>query len=254
MKAMILAAGLGTRLRPLTADRPKALVTVAGQTMLQIALKRLRTFGVREVMINTHYRAEMIQDYLDAHDNFGISIEISREEILLDTGGGLKRAAWFFLRGDSLDEPFILHNVDVISTIDLARMVQFHVEQDALASLAVQDRVTSRYLLFDVDGRLCGRRTRSGAKKLVGSPQDVLIQSAGKVNPLAFSGIHVISPRLLTKLTEEGAFSIISAYLRLAAQQEKIVAFRADQFYWRDLGRSEDLMKAESDLAAGIYK
>jgi NDP-sugar pyrophosphorylase family protein len=133
-------------------------------------------------------------------------------------------------------------------------MVQFHVEQDALASLAVQDRVTSRYLLFDVDGRLCGRRTRSGAKKLVGSPQDVLIQSAGKVNPLAFSGIHVISPRLLTKLTEEGAFSIISAYLRLAAQQEKIVAFRADQFYWRDLGRSEDLMKAESDLAAGIYK
>jgi len=256
MRAMILAAGLGTRLRPLTAGRPKALVTVAGHTMLEIALNRLRTFGVRQVMVNTHHHAEMINDFLKAHDNFGMSIEISREEVLLDTGGGLKRAAWFFLAGSS-DEPFILHNVDIISTIDLARMVQFHVEQNALASLAVQDRATSRYLLFDEDGQLCGRRIRSEETNGDGRPQEAeteLIRPAGNVSALAFSGIHVISPRLLTKLTEEGAFSIISAYLRLAAQREKIVAFRADEYYWRDLGRSEDVIKAESEIAAGIYK
>jgi NDP-sugar pyrophosphorylase family protein len=114
MKAMILAAGLGTRLRPLTDDRPKALVTVAGRTLLEIALCRLRSFGVREVIVNTHHFADMIFKYLEANDNFGMRIELSREEVLLDTGGGLKRAAHFFLEdGGSLQEPFILHNVTV---------------------------------------------------------------------------------------------------------------------------------------------
>jgi len=123
MKAMILAAGLGTRLRPLTADRPKALVTVGGHTCSK-SLSIPARFGVLQVMINTHHHAEMVVDYLKAHDNFGMSIEISREEILLDTGGGLKKVAWFFL-ADSLDEPSILHNVDVISNINLARMCSF---------------------------------------------------------------------------------------------------------------------------------
>ena len=123
MKAMILAAGLGTRLRPLTDDRPKALVTLAGRTLLQITLERLRSFGVNEVIVNTHHYADMILEYLAANQNFGIRIEVSREEVLLDTGGGLKNAALFFLDStgrsqDKADEPFILHNVDVISTID----------------------------------------------------------------------------------------------------------------------------------------
>ena len=109
--------------------------------------------------MNTHHYADMILEYLKANDNFGMRIEVSREEVLLDTGGGLKNAAHFFLdAGENLQEPFILHNVDVISTIDLGRMVQFHAEQDALATLAVQDRETSRYLLFDEMGQLCGRR------------------------------------------------------------------------------------------------
>ena len=139
MKAMILAAGLGTRLRPLTNDRPKALVEVAGRTLLEITLSRLRTFGVRDVIINVHHFADMVIDYLKANNNFGMRIEISREEILLDTGGGLKKAAQFFLENSGRgDEPFILHNVDVISTIDLARMLQFHREHPALATLAVQ--------------------------------------------------------------------------------------------------------------------
>src|SRR5271166_1580930 len=115
MKAMILAAGLGTRLRPLTDDRPKALVEVGGRTLLEITLSRLRAFGVSEVIINVHHFADMVVDYLKANDNFGMRIEISREEVLLDTGGGLKQAAWFFLENSAeRDQPFLLHNVDVL--------------------------------------------------------------------------------------------------------------------------------------------
>ena len=127
MKAMVLAAGLGTRLRPLTNDRPKALVEVAGRTLLEIVLTRLKAFGVSEVIVNVHHFADMVVEYLATRQNFGMRIEISREEELLDTGGGLKKAAWFFQEGSSEnDEPFLLHNVDVISTIDLSRMVESH--------------------------------------------------------------------------------------------------------------------------------
>src|SRR5216683_6778105 len=145
MKAMVLAAGLGTRLRPLTNDRPKSLVEIAGRTLLEITLARLRGFGIREVIVNVHHFAELVIEYLKANNNFGMHIEISREDVLLDTGGGLKKAAWFFLEDlHREDEPFILHNVDVISTIDLERMVRFHKERRALATLAVQGRETSR--------------------------------------------------------------------------------------------------------------
>ena len=171
MKAMVLAAGLGTRLRPLTNDRPKALVEVAGRTLLEIVLTRLKAFGVNEVIVNVHHFADMVVEYLAARQNFGMRIEISREEELLDTGGGLKKAAWFFQEGSSgNDEPFLLHNVDVISTIDLSRMVESHRSSRALATLAVQDRETSRYLLFNDAGELCGRRAgRDGAVESVTS-------------------------------------------------------------------------------------
>jgi NDP-sugar pyrophosphorylase family protein len=242
MKAMILAAGLGTRLRPLTDDRPKALVEVAGRTMLEITLTRLRDFGVREVIINVHHFADMVVDYLKSNDNFGMRIEISRENELLDTGGGLKKAAWFFLENyNSSEQPFILHNVDVISTIDLGRMLKFHDEHQALATMAVQDRETSRYLLFDDHYQLCGRRAGRD-----GNPE--LVRSSLRTNGLAFSGIHVISPRLLDMVTEKGEFSIISTYLRLSAQGERILAFRADEYSWRDLGRPGNVAQAEQDL------
>jgi NDP-sugar pyrophosphorylase family protein len=251
MKAMILAAGLGMRLRPLTDDRPKALVEVAGRTLLEIALCRLRAFGVREVIVNAHHYADMIVDYLNANGNFGMRIEVSREPVLLDTGGGLKNAAWFFLDADgSLDQPFILHNVDVVSTIDLGRMIRFHAEQNALATLAVQDRESSRYLLFDEHGLLCGRRAGRAAKSGAvnaenGQPE--LVRPARELQALAFSGIHVISPQLFAKMNEKGAFSIIDTYLNLAANGEKIVAFRADEYAWRDLGRPESVMQAARD-------
>jgi NDP-sugar pyrophosphorylase family protein len=244
MKAMILAAGLGTRLRPLTSDRPKALVEVAGHTLLEIALARLRSFGVREVIVNTHHFADKVAEYLQANDNFGMRIELSREELLLDTGGGLKKAAHFFSMNPQ--EPFLLHNVDVISTIDLASMMRFHTEQKALATLAVQERESSRQLLFDEHDLLCGRRRG-------GKEPDELARPVERVQALAFSGIHILSPRIFAKMKEEGAFSIIDAYLRLAAEGEKIAAFRADDCYWRDLGRPESVEAAAGEVRSGKY-
>jgi len=246
MKAMVLAAGLGTRLRPLTESRPKALVEVAGRTMLEITLVRLRAFGIREVIINVHHLAEMIIEYLKTNDNFGMRIEVSREETLLDTGGGLKKAAWFFLEDSgAAGEPFVLHNVDVLSTIDLRCMMDCHKEHRALATLAVQSRESSRQLLFDEHLRLCGRRT--------GRDQPAeLVQPFDKLEALAFSGIHVISPRLLTMMPEEDVFSIIDCYLQAAAREEKIMAFRADEYYWRDLGSPDNLMQAARDLTRDV--
>jgi NDP-sugar pyrophosphorylase family protein len=247
MKAMILAAGLGTRLRPLTDDRPKALVTVAGRTLLEIALCRLRAFGVSEVIVNTHHYAEMIEEYLKADGGFGMRIEISREEELLDTGGGLKRAAEFFLEGGSGQEPFLLHNADVMSDIDLGEMVRLHRERGALATLAVQERTSSRYLLFDGLGELCGRRAGRD-----GTPE--MARAAAGVEALAFCGIHVISSRIFGEIQEEGAFSIIPMYLRLAAEGERVQAFRADGCYWRDLGRPESIRQAAEDIGSGKYR
>ncbi len=242
MKAMILAAGLGTRLLPLTTDRPKALVEIAGQTLLEITLSRLRAFGIREVIINVHHFADMILEYLKTNDNFQMRIEVSREEVLLDTGGGVKKAAYFFLEDSNcFEKSFILHNVDVISTIDLQRLVRVHTESRALATLAVQDRDTSRYLLFDEQLQLCGRRSGHEQKTEFARP-------AQQVQALAFCGIHVISPRLLAMMMEEGAFSIINSYLQVASRGNKILAFRADEYYWRDVGTLDNLMQAEREL------
>ena len=284
---MILAAGLGTRLRPLTNDRPKALVEINGRTLLEITISRLRAFGVTEVIINVHHFAGMVESYLKSKNKFNMRIEISREDdLLLDTGGGLKKAARFFLedstRRDSTkaDEPFLLHNVDVISNIDLAAMLQFHEEHQALATLAVQSRESGRQLLFNDQLQLSGRRINN-KDTLIPSPPTAAIPppntviSSGARNlsspsfhsplatshsplpqskepspflPLAFSGIHVISPRLLPQLTETGPFSIIDSYLRLSAEGQNILAFRDDNSYWRDLGKPADLAQAALDL------
>ena len=245
MRAMILAAGLGTRLRPLTNDRPKALVEVAGRTLLEITLRRLNSFGIREVIINVHHFADRVMEYLQQNRNFGMRIEVSREDILLDTGGGVKKAAWFFLEDPTDTEPFILHNVDVISTIDLDRMLRFHRENQALTTVAVQQRETSRYLIFDEHNELCGRR--AGREK---APE--MARPAVSTRALAFSGIHVISPRFLSLMSEDGVFSIITTYLRLAAEGKKIQAFLADEYYWRDLGKPENVISAAEDVRNGI--
>ena len=238
MKAMVLAAGLGTRLLPLTNSRPKALAEVGDRTLLQITLERLRDWGVDAVIVNVHHFGDMVVDYLEANGDFGMRIEVSREETLLDTGGGLKKAAWFFLEDTTrIDEPFLLHNVDVVSTIDLGRMIEFHRAQEALATLAVFDRETSRHLLFDPSRKLCGWHSEGVGKSRI-------VRSVDQPEALAFSGIHVLSPRLLPMMTEEGVFSIIDAYLNLAAQGSRIVAFRADEYSWQDLGDVESLKAA----------
>ncbi|HKN21914.1 MAG TPA: nucleotidyltransferase family protein [Terracidiphilus sp.] len=268
MKAMVFAAGLGTRLRPLTDERPKALVTIAGRTLLDITLSRLRTFGVREVIVNVHHFADQVVAFLAANQNFGMRIEVSREEVLLDTGGGLKKAAWFFLESGA-DEPFVIHNVDVLSTIDLARMAQFHLQRNALAALAVAERPTSRPLLFDAHSQLLGRgavNENLSASKYRWSPEPHIAaggmdaaSTAGQetggtlLETLAFAGIHVVSPRIFPKLEEDGTFSIIDAYLRLAKRGEAILGFRADGAYWRDLGRPDDLIAADRDFVDGTY-
>jgi NDP-sugar pyrophosphorylase family protein len=246
MKAMVLAAGLGTRLRPLTDHRPKALVEIGGRTLLEITLTRLKSFGIQEVIVNLHHFSGTILDYLKSRNNFGLRIEVSLEDVLLDTGGGLKKAGWFFLQDGKKDEPFLLHNVDVISSINLAGLMSRHKESKALSTLAVQERETSRYLLFDGHSQLCGRR-------IVREKKEELVRPAESVNALAFTGIHVISPRLLEMMNEQGAFSIIDVYLRLARQGEVIEGSRADNAYWRDLGKLNEIQQAEQDFQKKLF-
>jgi mannose-1-phosphate guanylyltransferase len=240
---MVLTAGLGTRLRPLTNDLPKALVEIGGRTLLEITLTRLASFGVREVIVNVHHFADMVVEYLKARENFGMRVEISREDdLLLDTGGGLKKAAWFFLDDPArMDEAFLLHNVDVVSTIDLHRLLNLHREGQALATLAVQQRESSRQLLFSGDDELSGR--------WISGRDPEFVRPIPNLKAFAFSGIHAISPRLLPKIAEDGVFSIMDSYLRLAGEGEKILAFRADEYRWRDLGRLDDLQQAEREFA-----
>ena len=248
-KAMILAAGLGTRLRPLTDARPKALVELNGRPLLDIALARLRRFGITDVIVNVHHFADQLEDYLRSHNSFGMHIEISREDELLDTGGGLLKAAPFFLRDGDLSKPFLLHNVDVLSNIDLAAMVELHCREDALATLAVQQRTTSRSLLMAPQLRLCGRRTAGKA--------DEVVCAAANPQPWAFSGIHVLSPRIFQLMSSGAAaptpaFSIIPEYLRFAARGEKILGYSADGSYWRDLGTPASLEQAAGDIQRSI--
>lgn len=244
MKAMVLAAGLGTRLRPVTNDRPKALVEVAGRTLLEITLTRLRDFGIRDVIINVHHFSDMLTSYVKSHGNFGMHVEFSREEALLDTGGGLKKASWFFLEESAQrNEAFILHNVDVISNINFGRMIEAHNANHALATLAVQTRETSRKLLFDDQLQLSGRRIGGP-----GNEKDEIARRSPHLEAFGFTGIHVISPRIFDQITEQGAFSIVDSFLRLAGAGEKIVGFRADEYLWRDMGKLENIAKAQDEL------
>jgi NDP-sugar pyrophosphorylase family protein len=242
MRAMILAAGLGTRLRPLTDERPKALVEINGHTLLEITLARLRNFGIRDVIVNAHHLGGMVIDYLKVNANFGMNIEVSQEDVLLDTGGGLKKAAHFFLQDDS-EEPFLVHNVDVLSTIDFDRMLQFHTQQKPLATLAVQKRESSRLLLFDEQLQLCGRRSKD-------IPADEIVRACSQPTAMAFTGIHIVSPRIVSLLSEDGIFPIVPVYLRLASLGERILAFQADDYYWRDLGTAAGLQQAAQDASS----
>jgi NDP-sugar pyrophosphorylase family protein len=239
MKAMIFAAGLGTRLRPLTDERPKALVQIGGMTLLEAAIRRLKRFGCREILVNIHHLGEQIVSFLANHQDFGISIAVSDErDKLLDTGGGLKKAAWFFQ-----DAPFIIHNVDVLSDIDLQALYAAHQQSGAIATLAVRRRSSSRYLLFDTANRLAGwRHAATGRERICREVPEYV--------PLAFSGIYVLSPDIFRYMPGSEVFSIIDVLLE-AGRDRQVMAFQHDDSLWLDVGKPAALPQAQ-ELIKGI--
>ena len=211
MKAFLLAAGLGTRLRPLTDTKPKALVEVDGTPMLKTTVERLKTAGYHDIVINIHHFGQSIIDYLSENDNFGCHIAISDErDMLRDTGGAVRHAAPLLS-----DEPFLIHNVDIVSNLDLSWFHNVHIASGALATLLVSDRKTERYLLFDYNGLLRGWTNVATGEVKSPFPEDVL----EKCHKRAFAGIHYHSPQILKLMEPWGEkFSIIDFYLKICAE------------------------------------
>jgi NDP-sugar pyrophosphorylase family protein len=237
MKAMIFAAGLGTRLYPLTRSVPKALVTVAGKTLLQRAIGKISQAGFTEIIINIHHFGDQIIEFLNLNQNFGLNIRISDErEQLLDTGGAILKAAPM-LKGT---EPFLVYNVDVLSNLDWSHLYDFHIRKGGIATVAVRNRSTSRYLLFDEEMRLSGWKN-------IATGEEKIARRSEECDPLAFSGIQIIDPALLDMITETGKFSLIPLYLRLAGDH-LIYGFRDTSSLWMDLGKPDQLEEAEKLL------
>lgn len=239
MKALLFAAGLGTRLKTYTQDKPKALVNLAGKPLLQHAIEHLKSFGINEITINVFHFAEQIIEFINQQNSFGIKINISDErEQLLDTGGGLKKAE-VFLNGT---EPILIYNVDVISNLNLIDVLNYHQQNKALATLVVRKRETSRYLMFDEQLQLTGWKNFSNGDTII-SRADTFALS----QPFAFSGIHILDPRIFNLITEEGKFPIMDLYLRLA-KDHKIIGYRDQSELWMDLGKPDQLIAAEQLL------
>ena len=237
MKAMIFAAGLGTRLYPFTADRPKALVEVAGKALLQRAIEKLEKAGYSDLVINIHHFGDQIIKFLAKNNNFGLSVTISDErDELLDTGGAILKASQW-LGGE---EPFLVYNVDVLSNIDLNSFRQYHQQKGGLVTLAVRDRKTARYLLFDESMQLSGWRN-------IKTGEEISSGFSNEYNPFAFSGIQLINPEIFPMITETGKFSLIPLYLRLAKDQ-KIIGFKDQSTLWMDLGKPDQIIEAEEYL------
>lgn len=311
MKAMVFAAGLGTRLYPLTKEVPKALVEVGGRPMLRLVLEKLVAAGIREIVINVHHFPEMIRSYLHDHPLPGVTLHISDEsDELLDTGGGLMKAAPWLMGG----EPVLVHNVDVISDLDIGALLAFHREKGGVATLAVRERETRRYLLFDRDMRLTGwmdrqtgeiRRpepaamhdqpplpstspaspeipshplpetttpasheipshplpetTSPGSPEIPSQPSpestspplnEFPCQTTPHLKsdiPLAFSGIHIVDPVVFGLISRRGRFSLIDAYLELAARYP-VYGYHDRSPHWMDVGKPEQLVQAREDF------
>jgi N-acetyl-alpha-D-muramate 1-phosphate uridylyltransferase len=236
---MLLAAGLGTRLRPLTDHTPKALIEVNGVPVLERVALRLIEAGADRLIVNLHHLGEQIERYVAERGGWGVEVVLSREaDRPLETGGGLLHARHLF-RGDA---PFFLHNADILTDIDLGALYDAHrARPDALATLSVMERPTTRRLLFDERG-LCGRTDESKELELRAR------EPVGGVQRLAFGGVHVIDPRIFDLLTERGAFSILDPYLRLAGEGEAVLPYRVDGARWLDIGKPEQLERARAEF------
>ncbi len=243
MKAFILAAGLGTRLKPITNKLPKALVKLNGIPLLEIVIKKLIKYGFNEIIINVHHFANQIIEFLQLNNYFNTTIIISDErDLLLDTGGALKKASCLF--NDNL--PFLIHNVDVLSNINLRELFEYHTTQNSAVTIAVQKRISTRYFLFDHEKNLCGwKNVKSGETKIVRKP-------SGDLSEYAFSGIHIVNPSVFKNFPAKDVFSIIDFYLALASKN-KITYYEHNENFFFDLGTIESLIKAEEFLTKSNF-
>ncbi|MEM6378122.1 MAG: nucleotidyltransferase family protein [Bacteroidota bacterium] len=238
MKAMIFAAGLGTRLRPLTNEIPKALVPVEGIPLLELAIRRIAAVGIREIVINVHHFAEKVIDFIQQNDQFGLKIHISDErDQILETGGGLLKAAPIL--GNT---PFLVVNADILSNLDFNKMIAAHQASKAIATLAIRQRTTSRYLLFDAQYQLVGwENVKTGEQRIS--------RASAEQQQFAFSGMHVIDPQIFDLMPKQiSKFSIIDTYLEVA-KTHKILGYPHDDDLWLDVGKPDQLAKA-----SGVYK
>ncbi len=235
MKAMILAAGIGTRLKPFTNEHPKALAIVNGKTILQRNIEYLAGFGIKDIIVNVHHFPEQIKDLIKKNNGFGANISFSDEtNEVLETGGGLKKAGWFF---ETEEDSFVVMNVDVLTDLNLSKMIIQHEKETPLATLAVTIRKTSRYFLFDDLNHLCGwKNEASGEQKMSADAKDF--------SQKAFSGIHIISPKIFSLIKMTGKFSMVDVYLDLA-KTHTITAFDHSNSKFIDVGRPESILKAE---------
>ncbi|MFI5156755.1 MAG: NDP-sugar synthase [Chitinophagales bacterium] len=239
-KAMILAAGLGTRFKPWTDKHPKALALVNGKSLLQRNIEWLQRYGISEIIVNVHHFASQVISAIELNKGWGAKVEISDEsDEVLETGGGLMKAGWFFDRG-----PFILVNADILTDLSLAGMMDQHKKEASLATLATTKRETSRYFLFDEQHQLCGwRNAMTGEEK--GAVLAFSEEQRKKMSQRAFSGIHIIDPILLNKCTRVGKFSMVDLYLDLS-NSEKISSYDHSGSKLVDVGKPESVPIAES--------
>jgi NDP-sugar pyrophosphorylase family protein len=239
MKAMIFAAGLGTRLQNETAAKPKALVEISGKPLLQHAIEKLKNAEVSEIVVNVHHFSELVISFIKEND-FGIPIHISDEtEKLLDTGGGLKKAACYF----DDNEPILIYNVDILSNLNLQLLLEEHLKSGALVTLAVRKRETQRYYKFDSEMNMVGWINRKTGETKVSVPEKY-----EKATAMAYSGFHVIQPEIFSLMPETDRFSVTDFYLELA-KTHIIKGFYDDSDLWMDVGKPEQLEEARR-----IYK
>jgi NDP-sugar pyrophosphorylase family protein len=236
MKAMIFAAGLGTRLQNETTEKPKALVEIGGKTLLQHAIEKLKNEGTKEIVVNVHHFADLVIKFIQ-NTNWGIPIYISNEsDKLLETGGGLKKASHFFTD----NSPILIYNVDILSNLDLKVLKEEHLKSGALATLVVRKRETQRYFKFDSDKNLVGWLNKKTGETKISNPDNFEMATE-----MAFSGIHIIQPELLKMMPNEDRFSIVKVYLELA-QTHKIKGYFDDSDLWMDVGKTAQLEEARN--------
>jgi NDP-sugar pyrophosphorylase family protein len=234
MKAVIFAAGFGTRLKPLTNEKPKALIKIHGHTLLELAIRQFQKFNINQFVINIHHFADQVAEYLNSHNNFGAEIILSDErQKLLDTGGGLIKMQKYLS-----DDDFLIMNVDILSSIDFTALMNFHRQSNSLATLAIRNRTTSRYLLFDDHFKLRGWKNKKTGEALYTSPLK------NDLKAFAFSGIHAVSPEIFKYAPQQEVFSIVNWYLDLA-KNHKLSGFLHNRDEWLDVGKLPVLEKAE---------